>query len=98
MEIDAAVESVWLVVATHLVASVVAGRLRQKIPHRGGRCPKRRLKLPRWDREQSRDPVVPGDRLRPVTIEAIRRIQTLHLTGGAHRLCVGHSSPSPAGR
>jgi hypothetical protein len=48
--------------------------------------PKRRLKLPRWDREQSRDPVLPGDRLRPVTIEAMRRIPSLHPTGPAGKL------------
>jgi hypothetical protein len=79
MEIDTAVEFVRLVVAPPLVASVVAGRLR-------------RLKLPRCDREQSLDPVLPGDRLRPVTIEDMRRIPALQMTRLAGRLSATCSS------
>jgi len=40
----------------------------------GCRCHEHRLKLLRQDRERSRDPVLPGDRLRPFTGEDIRGV------------------------
>ena len=95
MEIDAAVESVRLVVATHLVASVVAGR-----PD-----PASWLPVPQAPAETST--LGPGaiprsrftcDRLRPVTIEAIRRIPLLHPTGPAVSIGVELLLTSPGRR
>jgi len=78
MEIDAGVVSMASGVESH--GSWPPRGRAVLIPHRGWWVPIH-LKLPRGDR-LVRDPVLFGDRLRPVTREAIRSIQALQQTEG----------------
>ena len=79
--IDAAVESARLVVATHVLASVVAGRQMQKNPASWWPVPHASAETSTLGRRSNRAiPFTLGDRLRPVTFEAIRRIHPPPLT------------------
>ena len=79
VQIDAAVGCVGLVVKAH--GSWSPGGWAALSPHRGGRYNLPENSTP--GRGHALAPFYPWDRLRPILIEAMNRIQALHLTGAA---------------